>query len=263
MGYNKQGALRRTHVSPGWRRALLSRNSLGALNKMNPPTNPKEEAAAALIKGIVSAIPFAGGVISEVGNLYLNPLEKRKQNWMNEVCRAVTEIQVRFSRLPESLEADEAFVSFLYQATILALKNHQREKLKALSNALVSAADPERASEDLIFQFFRYIDDLSLTHLQILTGLEEHAGQIARLEQLEQVYAKLQSLAGLSLDRAIFRSFIHDLDARFLIRLGDLDEFPEYASKVSHVVTAESAKQRLEVTDLGRKFLSFVHAKAP
>ena len=54
---------------------------------MEPPTDPKAELAAALVESAVSAIPIAGGVISEVGNLYLNPLEKRKQVWMNEVCR--------------------------------------------------------------------------------------------------------------------------------------------------------------------------------
>jgi hypothetical protein len=225
---------------------------------MKPPTNPKIEAAAALLKGAVSAIPFAGGVISEVGNLYLNPLEKRKQRWMDEVSRAIEEIHNRFSRLPESLESDDAFVSFLYQATILALKNHQREKLEALSNALVSAANPESTSDDLVFQFLRYIDDFSVTHLQLLSGFEKHAGQIARLEQLEQVYAKIKSLMGLSLDRAMFRSFLNDLDARFLIRIGDIDDFPEYASNQTYIVEEKSANRHLEVTDLGRDFLLFI-----
>jgi hypothetical protein len=54
---------------------------------MKPPTDPKSELAAALVKGAVSAIPLAGIVISEVANLYLNPLEKRKQSWTIEVCR--------------------------------------------------------------------------------------------------------------------------------------------------------------------------------
>lgn len=228
---------------------------------MKPPIDPKIEATAALLKGAVSAIPIAGGVIAEVGNLYLNPLEKRKQRWMEEVSRAIEEIHERFCRLPESLESDEAFVSVLYQATMLALKNHQREKLAALSNALVSAADPERISEDLMYQFLRYIDDLSVTHLQMLAGLEKHAGQIGRLEQLEQVYAKFLVLTGLSPDRAMFRSFLHDLDSRFLIRIGDLDDFPEYASKESYLLLNSSETRHLEVTDLGRKFLSFVQRK--
>lgn len=230
---------------------------------MKPPTDLKAELAAALVKGAVSAIPFAGGVISEVGNLYLNPLEKRKQIWMNHVCRAIDDIQKRFSRLPESLESDEAFISFLYQTTILALKNHQQEKLEALGNALVSAADPESVSEDLVFQFIRYIDELSVTHLRILAGLDKYSGQLAQLSQLDQIYSQVQSLTTMSLDRAIFRSFMQDLDARFLIRIGDIDDFSEYASNQSVYLRPGSNKQPLEVTELGNTFLLFVRQKKP
>jgi len=228
-----------------------------------PPTDPKAELTAALVKGLVSVVPFVGGVVSEVAGLYLNPLEKRKQLWLNEVARAIEEIQERFSRLPESLENDESFISFLYQTTILALKNHQREKLEALSNALVSAADPERDSEDLVFQFIRYIDELSVTHLQILAGVEKHAGQLTRLDNLEQVYSQFQSRTDMSIDRAMFRSFLQDLDTRFLIRIGDVEDLPEYATKVEHLTTDQSGKRPLEVTDFGRTFLSFLHQRRP
>jgi hypothetical protein len=85
----------------------------------------------------------------------LNPLEKRRQQWSYEVFLAIEEIKARFSLLPESLETNERFVSFLYQATIVALKNHQREKIQALKNALVSAADPASESEDIAFQFLK------------------------------------------------------------------------------------------------------------
>lgn len=230
---------------------------------MKAPKNTKAEAAAAILKGAVSAIPFAGSLISEVGNLYLNPLEKRKKEWMNEVCRAIEEIQSRFSRIPNSLEQDEAFISFLYQTTILAMKNHQKEKLRALSNGLISAADPDGETDDIVFKFIRYIDDLSVTHLRILAGLEKHAGQIARAKKLYQVYKEFQSLTGISVDRGIFRSFLQDLDAMFLLRIGDVDDFPEYASKTESLITQQSKIKPVQVTDLGRKFLSFIRQNQP
>lgn len=225
---------------------------------MKPPSTSKAELAVALVKGAVSAIPIAGGVISEVGSLYLNPLEKRKQLWMNEVGLAIEEIRERFSRLPDSLENDESFVTFLYQTTILALKYHQREKLEVLRNALVSAADPSSISEDLVFQFIRFIDELSETHLQILSSFEKHTDQMANFSQLEQVYSHFKSATGITLERTMFRSFVQDLDARFLIRIGDLDDFPEYATKVEYIVAEASNKRPLHVTDFGRKFLLFI-----
>ncbi len=228
-----------------------------------PPTNPKIEAAAAFLKGAVSAVPFVGGLVAEVGNLYLNPLKKRKQQWMAEVSQAIEDIKKRYDLLPEVLQNDDRFISFLYQATILALKNHQRQKINALRNAIVSAANPEQVSEDLAFQFLRYIDELSVTHLSMLACLEKHTGQFVRLEKLEQVYSKLQSYLDASIERAAFRSFLHDLETRFLIRVGDLEDLPEYASKEIFLATDDSTKRPLEVTPLGRSFLSFVDHEKP
>ena len=39
---------------------------------IDPPQDQKTEVVGALLKGAVSAVPFVGGVIAEVGNLYLN-----------------------------------------------------------------------------------------------------------------------------------------------------------------------------------------------
>ena len=230
---------------------------------IEPPVDPKIEAAAAILKGAVSAVPFVGGLIAEVGNLYLNPLEKRKQQWMAEVAHAIEEIHRRHSLLPESLQNDEKFVSFLYQATILALKNHQRQKITALRGALVSVASPEQISEDLAFQFLRYIDELSVTHLSMLACLDKHAGQFAPMEKLELVYDKIQLYLDTAIERVAFRSFLHDLDARFLIRLGDLEDLPEYASRKSFLEDEESKQRQLEVTSLGRSFLSFINNDSP
>jgi len=60
-----------------------------------------------------------------------------------------------------------------------------------------------------------------------------------------------------------FRSFLHDLDARFLIRLGDLEDLPEYASRKSFLEDEESKQRQLEVTSLGRSFLSFINNDSP
>jgi hypothetical protein len=228
-----------------------------------PPLEPKIEAAAAVLKGAISAVPFVGGLIAEVGNLYLNPLEKRKQQWMAEVGQAIDDIRRQHSLLPESLQSDERFISFLYQATILALKNHQRQKITALRNAIVSVAKPDQVSEDIAFQFLRYIDELSTTHFSMLACLDKHAGQFARMKTLERAYREFQSYLGATIERAPFRSFLHDLDARFLIRIGDLQDFSEYASRESFLLVDKAEKRPLEVTILGRSFLSFISRTEP
>lgn len=178
---------------------------------------------------------------------------------MVEVGRALDDIHRKYSLLSESLQDDERFISFLYQATILALKNHQRQKITALRNAIVSAAKPEQVSEDVAFQFLRYIDELSTTHLSMLACLDKHGGQFARMKKLEHAYREFQSYLGSAIERAAFRSFLHDLDARFLIRIGDLQDFSEYASRESFLLVDKAEKRPLEVTTLGRSFLSFIN----
>jgi hypothetical protein len=223
------------------------------------PLNSKGETAAAIVKGVVSAIPFVGGVVSEVGNLYFNPLEKRKQRWMNEVTLAIDEIDRSFGILPEQLENNERFVSFLFQTTILALKHHQKEKINSLRYALISSSNPNGIEEDVAFQFLRYVDELTPSHLHLLACFNKHIGQFARFENLEQVYGKFSELSSLQTDRTTFRSFLHDLDARFLIRIGDLEDLPEFASKNSFMLAEPSSTKQLEVTSLGQAFLNFIH----
>ena len=227
---------------------------------MKSATDPNAELAIAIVKGALSSIPYAGGVIAEVANLYLNPLEKRKEAWAKRVHQAIEEIHERFARLPESLMEDEMFFSSLYQLSDLAIKNHQQEKLELLRNAIVSAANPKRASDDLVFQFIHYVDELSVSHLRVLTELDKCPEVLDSAGRLEEIYAHLQMQSGVSFDRTIFRSFVQDLDAKFLIRIGDIDDFPQFATKVAGILLEESSKRPLEVTDLGRMFLSFVRS---
>jgi hypothetical protein len=227
-----------------------------------PPESPKSEGAAAVIRGVVQAIPVAGGLLSELGNL-LNPLEKRKQRWMQEVSTAIDELRTKFNVLPDMLAADERFLSFLLHATSIAVKTHQGEKINALRRALVSTAHTNTTSEDVAFQFLRYIDELTATHLIVLSCLNKHAGQFSRLQKMEQVLVALEKFLGHKLERGAFRAFLHDLEQRFLIITGDLDDLPEYESMKANHLVESGASRPLQLTPLGRHFLEFTSESAP
>ena len=128
-----------------------------------------------------------------------------------------------------------------------------------MRSALISSVDPKLPSEDVAFQFLRYVDELRPPHLHILSCLARNIGQFARAESLEQVVVSIRTPLAPSLDRVTLRLFVHDLDARFLIRLGDLGDLPEFASKASFLAFEASAKKPLEVTSLGPQFLDFIH----
>jgi len=226
---------------------------------MNDSDNPKAELAAALVKGVVSTIPFVGGVLTEVGDLYVNPIEKRKQQWILEVQNAIEEINLRFSILPSTLQDDEAFISFLYSATIIALKNHQTKKIKSLKNILVSSVNPNQLNDDMVFQFLRYVDELSETHFFILENLSKRTYPINKYDSLEKIFDEMNSDIEVSIDRILFRSFLEDLTTRFLIRFGNIDDFPEYDT-FKHYIVDKGANLSFEVTSIGKDFISFIQA---
>lgn len=224
----------------------------------NLKNGASSELPIALAKGVIGAIPWVGALIAEVGNVYLNPLEKRKRHWAEEVSKAIEEIRNRFGLLPEELQKDERFVSFLYHATISGLKNHQRQKIEALRAAVVSSADPAVVSDDITFQYLKYIDELTVTHIRILRCLHEHSDALDQFEEMGPIYDLVQRNSSVSLDRTDFRAFLNDLDAKFLIRIGDITDFPEFASGQSAILDTSSKIMPLRVTSLGENFLAFI-----
>lgn len=57
------------------------------------------------------------------------------------------------------------------QATQIALRNHQQEKLNALKNAVKNSANPISIDENKVLMFTRIIDDMTPLHLKILKFL--------------------------------------------------------------------------------------------
>lgn len=223
----------------------------------------KKKIIAATLKGVASGIPFVGGVVAELGDLFFNPIQKRRENWRNEVQAALNEINNKYGRSPQELEASEEFLSALLSATPIAIKTHQKEKIKALKNALINLGNPAEKDFNMSQQFIRYIDELSVMHLKVLAGLEKHAGQIARKEKLEQVYSVLVKRDGLKVERLLFRSIIEDLKSRFLIQIGDVEEYPEFATKTENLILEQSGIRPLALTKMGRTFLNFIDEFKP
>jgi len=171
-------------------------------------------------------VPIAGSFMAELGNLYLNPLEKRRKEWMDRVCEALEEIKLKLGVLPEELQENEEFISFLYQATSIALRNHRREKLRALKQAVISAAGPGDMDEESAFQFLRYVDELGVLHLKVLSCINTNEEKFAGLEKLEDVLIQAEGLIVEIIDRTQFRAIMRDLESRTLIRMVDIDDLP-------------------------------------
>lgn len=135
------------------------------------PETSKSDYAHAVAKGIISATPVAGGPLSILfENIFTTPLDKRKKEWFQSLSDAIEELTKKVEDItPESLSNNEIFISVSMQATQIALRNHQKEKLNALKNAVKNSAIS--IDENKVLMFTRIIDDMTPLHLKILEFL--------------------------------------------------------------------------------------------
>ncbi len=225
-----------------------------------PERSTPREVIHAILRGGAGAVPFAGSLIAETLSLLSDPAEARKERWLSELTETVNEIEEKLGVLPNSLKEDDEFVTFLYQATHIAIKNHQNEKIAALKTALYNKAK-HKTESDLSLQYLRYVDELTVTHLLVLSAIDKHAGQFGRLLKLEQVLGKMEEVLGTKLDRIHFRAIIADLENRFLVTAKDIEELPEFSSTQAFMELESSKNQPIRVTSFSRAFLMFINNK--
>ena len=51
---------------------------------------------------------------------------------------------------------------------------------------------------------------------------------------------------------------MYDLANRSLVQFTDLDDFDEFASGVASIITEQSSKKPMNITQLGKGFLDFI-----
>lgn len=138
----------------------------------NQPKSDIRDYAYAIVKGAISSIPFPllPGIASEVLSLLIaSPLSKRQAEWMDMIVQGLIELQEKVEGFRiEDLSDSDNFVTMVLQATQVALRNHQEEKLDALRNAVLNSALPNSPDDDVQLIFLNMIDSLTTWHLRLL-----------------------------------------------------------------------------------------------
>lgn len=108
--------------------------------------------------------PLIGGPAVELFNEVVTPpLEKRNLAWRQFVGERLNQLGDI-----EALQSNEVFISTLMKASAAAVKEHQVEKLEALRNAVLNAADPAPIDESKQQMFIHLIERLTVWHLRLL-----------------------------------------------------------------------------------------------
>ncbi|MBU1994990.1 hypothetical protein KKC15_09815 [bacterium] len=137
------------------------------------PEQSNKDYISSTVKGVVSAIPVAGGPLSVLfETVFSTPLDKRKKEWFQSLADAIEELTKKVDGItPEALSQNEVFISVSMQATQIALRNHQKEKLDALRNAVINSTNTISLDENKLLMFTRIIDDMTPLHLKVLEFL--------------------------------------------------------------------------------------------
>jgi hypothetical protein len=246
--------------------------------KRKKPRRGKGDIVHSTAKAVLSAIPYLGGPAAELFNLVIRPpLEKRRDEWMESLADGLEGLERNFEGFrKEQLAENQGFVSAMLQASHIAMRNHQQEKLEALRNAVLNAALPGAPEEDFQSMFLQFIDDLTPWHLVILKkildpkkelglfglrwtihGSRNVGRKFVRLEALEKAFPALEGRA------AFYNQVLRDLDARGLTaiesevrrkaapearRVGGLDEDP----------IDEKVFYSVRKADFGAQFIQFI-----
>ena len=93
---------------------------------------------------------------------------RRMYGYTLSIAQLSEEIEKYQHNFIEHLPKNEKSISAYTAGLLIATRNHQKEKLDALRNAVVNTALPSDIDEDLQLSFINYIDRLTPSHIVAL-----------------------------------------------------------------------------------------------
>lgn len=110
-----------------------------------------------LARAGLSMIPTVGGPAAELFSmLIVPPLTKRRDEWLQALANGLEELEKKVDGFKvQSLVNNEAFVTMVMEASHLAMRNHAKEKVDALRNAVLNSAlkTPDEYLQGVLLQF--------------------------------------------------------------------------------------------------------------
>jgi len=207
-----------------------------------------------LVKAGISSLPIVGAAASELLSLIVSPsLEKRKSEWMEMVGNGLLDLEQKMGIVLEDLHNNDKFIDAAMDATQIALRTSQREKLNALRNALLNSVLPNSPDESLQKMFFSFIDIFTLYHIKLLElfqnpkkWFERHGIKYPEF-YISSSLSQLIEKAFQGLKRELYDQIWKDLFLRGLVSTEGL-----------HVMMTASGADSKRTTAIGDAFIEFI-----
>jgi hypothetical protein len=214
------------------------------------PARSLADGAHAVVKAVLSTVPVVGGPAVELFQYVVQPaLEKRREEWMRNVGTKLEELGCKGLDL-SSLHNNKEFISIVMQASQVALRTHNTEKLAALRNAVINVACGQSPDETVQHILLGLIDQLSEMHLRILKAF--HAPVPPPGMSMGGLDSVLQhNIPGLNGQQELSDKLWKDLYMNGLINTDNM-----------HITMSERGLAERRTTLLGESLLNFISERA-
>lgn len=221
------------------------------MSEITPPKENKGDSALSALKVAIELAP-GGSVITYLLNLIVKPpVQKRIEEWMSDVTNTIN----KHNQDLDSLRDNERFITTFIQASQIAARNHNSEKLSALRNAVLNSSVPPSYPESLQIHFLHLVDRFTEWHLRILKIFSDG-------DWLNE--AKFGAFGnGRSATERVIKYYYPDLNDKDL--LIDLVFEDLQATRLIHTewngpgpMALQRAASVPSITSMGRDFLSFI-----
>lgn len=128
----------------------------------------KGDIAHIVTKSAIASIPTLGNFLSEAFSLLVTqPAEKRKENILIMIDQRLQQLEENSFDM-ESLANNELFLSSVLQATQIAMRTHQQDKIAALLNIVTNVATDTSIDDSIVQMYLNIIDTFNEWHLRVL-----------------------------------------------------------------------------------------------
>jgi hypothetical protein len=222
----------------------------------------------------LAPIPWMGAALEILNMVLTPPVEKRRDKWAQNVSEVIQELYKRKALTVEDLRDNEEFISLLLQATNNWFKTHEEEKRRMLKNALLNSIE-SGFQYDIQKIFLNLIDELTVSHIQVLKTLDEHRlylGTVKDVFGLHRILPQgdkygttkkrvfIPAINPIEITQLMY--IVNDLKSKNLLYVSD--GFKDNNNEV-HEITLRAmedgqsqGKPFLKVSDLGSHFLKYI-----
>jgi hypothetical protein len=223
------------------------------INDLSKKTSGDYAVAAA--KSILGALPVLGSTAAEIFGLIVTPpLEKRKIQWMNEIAERLAELEKSKEINIAELANNELFIDVVMQASSLAIKTSQNEKLEAFKNAILNTAVNSSISDAKAHIFLSQLDKFTDWHVKIIVLLENPENWFRKANRTFPAYIAL------SLSNIIKEAYpeLKDEDSFLDIIWNDLKVAGFHNSGDLKTTMSGNGLATKKTTKLGDEFLNYI-----